>query len=63
MCHIKHDRMQGGEGIFCLPKLPIKFKTHSGAIFMFRVDMHLHNTITNKIGDQYGIFFYKRVMF
>jgi hypothetical protein len=55
--------MQGGEGIFCLPKLPIKFKTHSGAIFMFRVDMHLHNTITNKIGDQYGIFFYKRVMF
>jgi len=49
-----------GEGIFCLLEYPIKFKTHNGFIFMFRVDKHLHCTIKNQMGDQYGMTFFQK---
>jgi hypothetical protein len=49
-----------GKGTFCLPKYPIKFKTHNGFIFMFKVDKHLHYTIKNQMGDQDGMAFFQK---
>ncbi len=60
---VVHDIKNGqveGEGIFCLPEYPIKFKTHNGFIFMFKVDKHLHFTIKNQMGDQYVMAFFQK---
>jgi hypothetical protein len=43
--HPDLDVDAGGEGMFCLPKYGLKFKTFNGGVFMFKVDRILHCTI------------------
>ncbi len=60
---VVHDIENGqveGQGTFCLLEYPIKFKTHNGLIFMFKTDKHVHCTIKNQMGDQYGLAFFQK---
>jgi hypothetical protein len=49
-----------GEGIFCILKYGLKFKTLNGGVFMFKVDRILHCTIKNAMGVQYGITLFQK---
>lgn len=52
--NILNHQVKGEEKMFCLLEYVVKFKTH-GVIFMFMDGKHLHNTMKNKMNDQFDM--------